>query len=187
MTFFEIILISVGLAMDAAAVSLAAAAAGFANDARAVFRLSFHFGLFQFLMPVMGWFMGIGFASHFKAVDHWIAMALLGIVGIRMIQEGSDHSTDDPVGDPSRGMTMVMLSVATSIDALAVGLSLSMLDINIWYPAAMIGVVTVAMSFLSTKLGIRLGKLFGKHMTVAGGVLLILIGGRILFTHLEIF
>lgn len=173
--------------MDASAVSLAAAAAGFAKDARAVFRLSFHFGLFQFLMPVIGWLMGIGFVSQFKAVDHWIAMALLGIVGVRMIQEGLDHTTDAPVSDPSRGMTMVMLSVATSIDALAVGLSLSMLDISIWYPGIMIGIVTSVMSFLSIKIGTRLGTLFGKHMTVAGGVILLVIGLRILGTHLEIF
>ncbi|MFK5951857.1 MAG: manganese efflux pump MntP family protein [Desulfobacterium sp.] len=187
MTFFEIILIAVGLAMDASAVSLAAAAAGFAKDGRSVFRLSFHFGLFQFLMPVIGWLMGIGFVSQFKAVDHWIAMALLGIVGGRMIQEGLDHTTDAPVNDPSRGMTMVMLSVATSIDALAVGLSLSMLDINIWYPSIMIGIITSAMSFLFIKIGIRLGTLFGKHMTVAGGMILFVIGLRILGTHLEIF
>ncbi len=186
MSLFEIILIAVGLAMDASAISLAAAAAGFAKDARAVFRLSFHFGLFQFLMPVIGWMMGIGFVTQFKAVDHWIAMVLLTIVGGRMIQEGLDHSGDTPIGDPSRGMTMVMLSVATSIDALAVGLSFSMLEVNIWYPSIMIGIITAFMSFLSIKVGIRLGILFGKRMTVAGGVVLIFIGGRILLTHLEI-
>ena len=79
MSFIEIVLIAMGLAMDASAVSLAAAAAGFTKDARAVFRLSFHFGLFQFLMPVIGWFMGIAFVSQFKAVDHWIAFVLLAI------------------------------------------------------------------------------------------------------------
>ena len=186
MSFIEIVLIAMGLAMDASAVSLAAAAAGFAKDARAVFRLSFHFGLFQFLMPVIGWLMGIAFVSQFKAVDHWIAFVLLAIVGGRMIQEGLDHSCDAPVSDPSRGMTMVMLSVATSIDALAVGLSLSMLEVSIWYPSIMIGIITAAMSFLAIKLGTRLGLLCGKHMTVAGGVILLFIGGRILFTHLEI-
>ena len=153
----------------------------------AVFRLSFHFGLFQFLMPLVGWMMGIGFVSYVKAVDHWIAMLLLAVVGGRMIQEGLEPADDVSSGDPSRGMTMVMLSVATSIDALAVGLTLSMLEVNIWYPAAVIGIITAAMSFLAIRLGTRLGVLFGKRMTVAGGVILILIGGRILVSHLGIF
>jgi putative Mn2+ efflux pump MntP len=94
MTTLEIIIIAVGLAMDASAVSLASAAAGFAKDARAKFRLSFHFGLFQFLMPVLGWLIGISFVSHFKAFDHWIAFFLLAFVGIRMILEGMDTSNE---------------------------------------------------------------------------------------------
>lgn len=170
--------------MDASAVSLAAAAAGYAGNRRAVFRLSFHFGLFQFLMPVLGWLMGLGFVAYVKAVDHWIAMLLLTVVGGRMIREGLDQEDSGLSGDPSRGMTMVMLSIATSIDALAVGLSLSMLEVGIWYPAAMIGVVTTLMCLLAIRLGSRAGVLFGKRMTVAGGVMLILIGGRILFSHL---
>ena len=184
MTTFEIIIIAIGLAMDASAVSLAAAAAGFAKDARAKFRLSFHFGLFQFFMPVLGWFLGISFVSHFKAFDHWIAFFLLAFVGIRMIREGMDKSFAIQKKDPSRGMTMVMLSVATSIDALAVGLSLAMLDVNIWYPSIMIGVITTAMSLLAIKAGAKLGMMFGKGMEIFGGVVLILIGFRILFFHL---
>ena len=184
MTTFEIIIIAIGLAMDASAVCLAAAAAGFAKDARAKFRLSFHFGLFQFLMPVLGWFLGISFVSHFKAFDHWIAFFLLAFVGIRMIREGMDKSSAIQKKDPSRGMTMVMLSVATSIDALAVGLSLAMLDVNIWYPSIMIGVITTAMSLLAIKAGAKLGMMFGKRMEIFGGLILILIGCRILFSHL---
>ena len=184
MTTFEIIIIAVGLAMDASAVSLAAAAAGYARDARAIFRLSFHFGLFQFLMPVLGWFLGISFASHFKAFDHWIAFFLLAFVGIRMIREGMDKSPGNQKNDPSKGMTMVMLSVATSIDALAIGLSLAMLDVNIWYPSIMIGVITAVMSFFAIKIGTKLGALFGKKMEIFGGIILIFIGTRILFFHL---
>ena len=186
MTTFEIIIIAVGLAMDASAVSLAAAAAGFAKDARAKFRLSFHFGLFQFLMPVLGWLLGISFVSHFKAFDHWIAFFLLAFVGIRMIREGMDKSSAIQKKDPSRGMTMVMLSVATSIDALAVGLSLAMLDVNIWYPSAIIGVITAGMSFLAIKIGTKLGRMFCKRMEIFGGLILILIGSRILFSHLSL-
>ncbi|MCF6249590.1 MAG: manganese efflux pump MntP family protein, partial [Desulfobacula sp.] len=138
----EIILIAIGLAMDACAVSLAAAASGFAKDVRAVFRLSFHFGLFQFFMPVIGWFLGVGFVSYFKAIDHWIAFFLLLFVGGRMIREGLDTASESHKNDPSKGMTMVLLSIATSIDALAIGLSFAFLDVNIWYPSAMIGLIT---------------------------------------------
>ncbi len=184
MTTLEIIIIALGLAMDASAVSLAAAAAGFANDGRARFRLSFHFGLFQFMMPVLGWLLGISFVSYFKSFDHWIAFLLLGFVGIRMIREGMDKSADTHKKDPSRGMTMVMLSVATSIDALAIGLSLAMLEVNILYPSVMIGVITSGMSLFAIKIGTKLGVLFGKRMEILGGLVLIAIGARILFSHL---
>lgn len=182
----EIILIAVGLAMDASAVSLAAAAAGFAKDARAVFRLAFHFGLFQFLMPVIGWFMGISFVGYFKSFDHWIAFGLLAFVGGRMIKEGFDTESEESKKDPSRGMTMVMLSIATSIDALAVGLSFALLDVNIWYPSAMIGVITCALSVLAIAMGKRLGEMLGKRMEIFGGIVLLIIGTRILLSHLMV-
>ncbi|MCD4719450.1 MAG: manganese efflux pump MntP family protein [Desulfobacula sp.] len=184
MTIFEIIIIAVGLAMDASAVCLSAAAAGYAKDGRAIFRLSFHFGLFQFLMPVLGWFLGIRFVFYFKAFDHWVAFFLLAFVGIRMIREGMDTSSEVQKNDPSRGMTMVMLSVATSIDALAVGLSFAMLDVNIWYPSIIIGVITAGMSFAAIKIGAGLGVLFGKRMEIFGGIVLVIVGSRILYTHL---
>ncbi len=177
----DIIVIAVGLAMDAAAVSLAAAASGFAKDGRAVFRLAFHFGLFQFIMPVIGWFLGVGFVSYLKAFDHWIAFGLLLFVGGRMILSGMDSSEETIKKDPSRGMTMVMLSIATSIDALAIGLSLAMLDVNIWYPSVMIGIITAGMSLLAIGIGKRLGILFGKRMEMVGGMILIFIGSRIIF------
>ena len=177
---FEIMILAMGLAMDAAAVSLAAAASGFAKDGRAVFRLAFHFGLFQFMMPVIGWFLGVSFVSYFKAVDHWIAFALLLFVGSRMILSGMDRSETVHPKDPSRGMTMVMLSVATSIDALAIGLSLAMLEVDIWYPSVMIGLITGAMSCLAIGIGKRLGSLFGKRMEIVGGLILMLIGVRIM-------
>lgn len=185
MDIFEIIMISIGLAMDASAVSLAAAAAGFAKDGRAVFRLAFHFGLFQFLMPVLGWAMGIGFVAYVKSVDHWIAFGLLLFVGGRMIKEGMDENRDTEKKDPSRGMTMVLLSVATSIDALAVGLSLAFLDVKILYPATMIGIITCIMSLSAISIGRRVGDLFGKRMEIAGGLVLVMIGIKILVSHLS--
>lgn len=181
----DIIVIAVGLAMDAAAVSLAAAAGGFAKDGRAVFRLAFHFGLFQFIMPVIGWFLGVGFVSYLKAFDHWIAFGLLVFVGGRMVLAGMDGSENPLKKDPSRGLTMVMLSIATSIDALAIGLSLAMMDVNIWYPSVMIGMITAGISLAAIGIGKRLGVLFGKRMEIFGGLILIFIGSRILF--LEFF
>lgn len=178
------IFIAAGLAMDASAVSLAAAAAGFAKDGRAVFRLSFHFGLFQFLMPVIGWYSGLAFVSHLKSVDHWVAFTLLAFVGARMIKEGLDGDTEKQKKDPSRGMTMVMLAAATSIDALAVGLSIAMLDVNIWVPAFLIGVITTALCYISIQIGSRMGALFGNKMEIIGGSTLIGIGIKILVDHL---
>ncbi|MBU0971575.1 MAG: manganese efflux pump MntP family protein [Proteobacteria bacterium] len=177
----DIMVIAVGLAMDAAAVSLAAAAGGFAKDGRAVFRLAFHFGLFQFMMPVIGWGLGVGFVSYLKAFDHWIAFGLLSFVGSRMILSGMDDKDATLKKDPSRGMTMVMLSVATSIDALAIGLSLAMLEVNIWYPSAAIGIITAAMSLAAIAIGKHLGALFGKRMEIVGGLILLFIGLRIVF------
>ena len=184
MNTFEIIFIAIGLAMDASAVSLAAAAAGFAKDARAVFRLSFHFGLFQFLMPIIGWAMGVSFVAYLKSVDHWIAFGLLAFVGGRMIKEGFDTDTETQKKDPSRGMTMVLLSVATSIDALAVGLSFAVLNVSIWYPSIMIGVITCGLSVTAIAVGRRLGQMFGKRMEIFGGIVLLVIGFKILLSHL---
>ena len=184
MGLIEIIIIAFGLAMDASAVSLVAAASGFAKDSRSIFRLAFHFGLFQFLMPVFGWLLGVSFVSYFSAVDHWIAFGLLSFVGGRMILSGLNPNMESYTNDPSRGLTLVMLSVATSIDALAIGLSLAMLDVNIWYPSVIIGVVTASLAFFSIMIGNKIGPLIGKRMEIFGGVVLIIIGIRILITHL---
>jgi len=98
----EIIIIAIGLAMDASAVSLVAAASGFAKDSRSTFRLAFHFGLFQFLMPVIGWLLGVSFVSYFSAFDHWIAFGLLSFVGGRMFLSGLDPNVESYSKDPSR-------------------------------------------------------------------------------------
>lgn len=180
----DILLIALGLGMDAAAVCLAASAAGYANDGRAVFRLSFHFGLFQFLLPVLGWFLGMGLLVFIQGISHWVAFFLLLFVGGRMVKSGMDDSSDAPVQDPSRGMTMVLLSIAVSIDALAVGLSLAMLKVNIWYPSVIIGLVTSGMSLVAIRIGRHLGALLGKRMEIVGGLVLMGIGIRILLVRL---
>jgi putative Mn2+ efflux pump MntP len=184
MSFIEILMIAVGLAMDAFAVSLAAGTSGQAVGGRAAFRLSFHFGLFQFLMPVIGWFLGVRIAPLMASVDHWIAFGLLVFVGVRMIRAGFDPEGQTFTTDPSRGLTLVMLAIATSIDALAIGLSLAMLRVKIWYPSVVIGVVTSGLSLLGIRLGTQLGARFGKRMEIVGGAILNLIGLRILLSHL---
>lgn len=183
MSSVEILLVAVGLAMDAFAVSLGAGAGPHARGGRAVFRLAFHFGLFQFLMPVAGWLAGARVVGLVGAFDHWLAFGLLAFVGGRMIKAGLAHNPEMPRQDPSRGWTLVMLSVATSIDALAVGFSLALLQVSIWLPALVIGVVCGALSVAGMGFGRVLGALVGRRMEVAGGLVLIGIGFRILHVH----
>jgi len=180
----EIILIAVGLALDAAAVSLAAACCGFAAHPRAVFRLSFHFALFQFMMPILGWLIGNRFVAIISNYDHWVAFVVLAILGVRMIHSGWSNHPSNCMRDPSRGWELIILSLATSIDALAVGLSMAFLDVQIWYPAVVIGLVTLAMSITAIKAGKFLGVMFGKRMEIVGGSVLIFVGLKILSEHL---
>lgn len=184
MNFLEVLMVAIGLAMDSFSVSLGASASGHEIDRRSALRLAFHLGFFQFLMPVVGWYLGISVAHIISSVDHWIAFGLLVLVGGRMIWAGFRDDVAIHDANPSRGFTLVMLSVATSIDALAVGLSLAMLGISIWYPSIVIGVVTAAISLAGIPLGARLGNLIGKRTGIAGGLILIFIGLRILVTHL---
>lgn len=184
MGIVEILLIAIGLAMDAFAVSLGIGAGGRANSAGAKFRLPFHFGFFQFAMPILGWLGGTWVADIISSVDHWIAFGLLAFVGGRMVQSGLSKEESVTVGDPSRGRTLVMLSVATSIDALAVGLSLAMLRVDVIVPSLVIGVVAAVLSLVGLLLGNRLGTAFGKRTEVLGGLILIGIGVRVLIEHL---
>lgn len=172
------------LAMDAFAVSIATGITLREINARHVFRLAFHFGLFQFLMPVIGWLAGLSLYRWISTFDHWIAFALLGFIGGKMLWESFDHDADEERGDPTRGWMLVTLSVATSIDALAVGLSLALLDVSIWTPSVVIGIVAAAMTAVGMRFGSRLGARFGRVAERVGGIVLILIGLRILATHL---
>lgn len=184
MTLIEIVMIAIGLAMDAFAVSIAAATSGKLAGRRATFRLSFHFGLFQAMMPVIGWFAGIHVANLISGVDHWVAFFLLLFVGGRMILSSFKPEKETFAMDPSRGISLVVLSLATSIDALAVGLSLAMLQINIWYPAAVIGIITAILSVIGIRAGRYFGEKLGPGMELIGGIILIGIGLRILLADL---
>ena len=184
MHILEVVVIACGLAMDAFAVALGAGASGQIKEKRAAFRLSFHFGLFQFIMPVLGWLLAIRLQRFIESVDHWLALALLAFVGVRMIFAGMAPGHEDPRSDPSRGVSLVALSVATSIDALAVGLSLAFLGTEIWWPSTTIGFITCGFSLAGVFLGTKLNERVGKRMEIAGGLILIAIGLHILATHL---
>lgn len=184
MRLLEIVLIALGLALDACAVAVGCGASGQARGARAGFRLAFHFGLFQFMMPVVGWLAGMRIERFVTPWDHWIAFALLLFVGARMIRAGFSSALEPRAGDPSRGFNLVILAIATSLDALAIGLSLAMLRVSIWYPSVVIGVVTMGVSLAGFQFGSALGVRFGKRMEIAGGVILCLMGLWILLAHL---
>lgn len=178
--------IAVGLAMDAFAVALGVGLALATVTRRQAFRLSWHFGLFQFLMPVLGWLAGRTVERQIAAVDHWLAFALLAGIGGKMLYEAGRGGTEPrAAGDPTRGWSLLALSVATSVDALAVGLSLGLLRVRIWYPAAVIGVVAALLTAAGLRLGKRLGAIFGRRMEALGGVVLLAIGAKILLEHLR--
>jgi putative Mn2+ efflux pump MntP len=178
-----VLIVALALAMDVFAVSLGAATSGHASTARPVFRLSFHFGLFQGLMTVIGWLAGSAVAPLIAAMDHWLAMVLLTIVGLRMIRSGWIGEAKAAGPDPSRGGMLVMLSLATSVDALAVGLSLAMLQAGVLQSAVVIGLVSSGLSVLGVVIGNRLGQRFGGVMEIVGGLILIGIGLRVVLTH----
>jgi manganese efflux pump family protein len=184
MSILETLLLAVALAMDASAVSLGMGSGGYAGSRRPVFRVSFHFGLFQALMTLLGWAAGSGLERLISSVDHWVAVILLAFVALRMIASGLDPRAETQWVDPTRGMTLILLSVATSIDAAAAGLSLAVLDYPILFPVLSIGLVTAVFSLAGLTAGQRLGAAFGKRMEIAGGLVLLLIGARILITHL---
>ncbi len=183
MSFVEIVLIAVGLAMDAFAVSVSAGTLAIMNNRRSALRLSFHFGLFQFLMPVIGWFLGSSVQHYVENIDHWIAFILLAYIGIKMIYE-SFKIEPSKKSNPSKGKNLILLSIATSIDALVVGFAFALLSVNIWFASAVIGIITAALCAAGVWIGSRLGLKLGKVMEAVGGVILIIIGTKILIEHL---
>ena len=181
----SLLAIAVALAMDAFAVSLAAGATLCPVTFRHCFRLGFHFGLFQGLMPILGWLAGRSVLPYIVAWDHWIAFGLLAFLGLRMIREAlAGEQEEKPATDPSRGLTLVTLAVATSIDALAVGVSLAMIGVGIFRPALVIALVAMVFSVAGVLLGDRIGRIWGSRVEIFGGFVLLAIGGRILFEHL---
>ena len=186
MEFSTILLIALALAVDAFAVALAAGVSLCRVNGRQVFRLAFHFGFFQAGMNILGWLGGLTVRSLIESLDHWLAFGLLAFVGLKMIWEAIREAREEGAGaDPTRGRMLVTLSVATSIDSLAVGLSFAVLEISVWLPALIIGLVAAALTGLGLRLGCLLGAAsrLGSRAEIVGGLVLLAIGFKILHEH----
>ena len=185
MSLGTLLALAVALAMDAFAVAVASGVTLRTVNRRQTFRLAWHFGLFQGLMPWVGWALGRTFYTVVEAVDHWLAFGLLSAVGIHMLWTAFRPKGPGARVDPTRGTAMVMLSLATSLDALAVGLSLSILGVSIGWPSLVIGLVAA----LFTAAGLHLGRLLGsaprlgRWAVCGGGLILLALGVRILMQH----
>ena len=191
MTLPAILIISVALSMDAFAVALAAGMRLQCLHLSQVGRMAGVFGFFQFLMPVAGWFLGLSVQQYIEAYDHWVAFSLLAFVGLRMLKEAwesrgkSEKDDDRACADPTTGGTILFLGIATSVDALAVGLSMAILGTDIWVPALSIGVVCFCITAFGMYLGCWAGKVgrLGEKAGALGGIVLLCIGLNILHDH----
>ena len=181
----EILLISIGLAMDAFAVSICKGLSLKTMSWKKAIIVGLYFGFFQALMPLIGYFLGATFESIVTKVDHWIAFILLGIIGINMIKEafGNDEENQN---DKVDFKTMIMLAIATSIDALAVGITFAFFKVNMVIATIMIGIVTFAICVIVVKIGNKFGDKYERKAEVVGGLILIFMGIKILLEHLGI-
>ncbi len=188
MGFLEILVVGVGLSMDAFAVSVCKGLCMRKIRISHALLIAFLFGLFQALMPVLGWVLGSAFAQFIEPIDHWVAFGLLAFIGIKMIYDAI-RTQDADSCDCEEALDMkelFLLAVATSIDALAVGISFAFLGVNIVVAACIIGVTTFALSFAGVFIGNFFGARFEKGANIVGGVVLIVIGLKILLEHLGI-
>ena len=190
MGFLELLLLAVGLSMDAFAVSICKGLSMKKATLKAQATCGIWFGGFQAMMPLVGFFLGTLFADAIEAIDHWVAFGLLGIIGVNMLKEafskeGCDSCEESADLSPK---AMLVMAIATSIDAMAVGISLAMAgNVNIWIAIALIGIVTFFMSAMGVKIGNIFGSRFEKKAQAAGGIILIFLGTKILLEHLGIW
>ena len=182
MDIFTIILIAVGLAMDAFAVSIAKGIVIERERRKSALTLAAFFGGFQMLMPAIGYFAGLSFRDVIMGIDHWIAFGLLMIIGSKMIYDSTKK--EEKEDDSLKLHSLLILAIATSIDALMVGLSFAFLQTSILEPILAIGIVTFSLSFVGFYFGCGLGRVFGNRIKIVGGIILIAIGLRILLQHL---
>lgn len=190
MGFLELFLLAVGLSMDAFAVSICKGLAMKKADVKGMAICGSWFGGFQGLMPLIGFFLGTLFASAIEAVDHWVAFGLLGIIGFNMLKEAFEKEECGCCENNDADLsvkTMFVMAVATSIDALAVGISLAMAgNVNIWIAVILIGITTFILSAVGVKVGSIFGSKFEKKAQLAGGIILICLGVKILLEHLGV-
>jgi len=180
----EMLVLAAGLAMDAFAVSIGKGLSLRSVRAKHLATTGVWFGGFQALMPIIGYLLGVSFAQQVSSIDHWIAFVLLGLIGGNMIRESLSKSDEECCSDPDfSARTMFLLAVATSIDALAVGVSLAFLGVNIWSAAAVIGCVTFCFSAVGVLIGKHFGCRYKSKAEFVGGLILTLIGVKILVEH----
>ncbi len=185
MELISILLIGVGLAMDAFAVAICKGLSMKKLEIKKAIIIALYFGIFQAGMPVIGYFLGTAFEAQVTQVDHWIAFILLSIIGINMIKEAFGCDCED-ANDKVDFKTMIVLAIATSIDALAIGITFAFLKTNIALAAVAIGVITFVLSLIGVKIGNKFGNKYQKNAEIFGGIVLILIGVKILIEHLGI-
>lgn len=183
MGFLEIAVIGIGLAMDAFAVSICKGLSMKKTNWKKAIIIALYFGIFQALMPVVGYYLGTTFENVVTSVDHWIAFILLGFIGGNMIKESFEEDTEN-ANDKTDFKTMLILSIATSIDALAIGITFAFFDVNIVGAVSTIGVITTVISLLGVVIGNKVGAKFQNRAERFGGIILILIGLKILIEHL---
>jgi putative Mn2+ efflux pump MntP len=184
MDLITIFLLPIGLGVDAFSVAIGIGATNHKTSWVPVLRLSAAFGLFQFAMPIAGWLAGLTVINIIGGLDHWIAFALLAYVGNKMIWDALSKDEKKETNDQTKGLPLLLLSIATSIDALAVGFSFSLLKTDIILPALIIGVVCFLMTATGMLFGKGLAGIFGKKVGIFGGVVLIVIGVKILIEHM---
>jgi putative Mn2+ efflux pump MntP len=187
MSAWELVIIAVGLSMDAFAVAICKGLAMKKATIKNAIIVGLWFGIFQALMPLIGYYVGSLFAENIKAYDHWIALILLSIIGIEMISNALSKKEKDKEENPSLSIkTMFVMAVATSIDALAVGVGFAFFEINIFLAIIIIGIITFALSVFGVKIGGHFGIKYKKKAELAGGIILILIGIKIVLEHLGV-
>ena len=185
MGVLELLLLSIGLGMDAFAVSVCKGISMKKMDWKKAIIIGLYFGGFQALMPVIGYYLGSAFENLITNVDHWIAFILLGIIGGKMIKDSFGDESENCNDDVSF-KTMFVLAVATSIDALAVGITFAFLNVNLVLAISLIGIITFILSVFGTKIGNRFGDKYEKKAEFLGGVILVLLGIKILLEHLGV-
>lgn len=188
MDLVSLIFLAIGLAMDAFAVSIALGLKVPVKDKwKTALKAGLFFGIAQGVMPLIGWILGNGFSKYIESIDHWVAFILLAIIGGKMIYEAI-HPDEDEESEVDTGMKrMFILAIATSIDALAVGISFAFLNVNIINAVLIIGIITLVTSAIGVIIGKIFGDLFSGKAEIVGGVILILIGLKILVEHLRLF